>query len=105
MIGVQRGLDVHVVDHEDHQQKRDLVRSLGAAYHAGGLAKFNGRFKPDILMECSGAPSGVRDVLGRTAPGGIVCLAASPRPDMTSISTSGSSTAPWSSTTTPCSAL
>jgi threonine dehydrogenase-like Zn-dependent dehydrogenase len=74
MIGVQRGLDVHVVDHEDHQQKRDLVRSLGAAYHAGGLAKFNGRFKPDILMECSGAPSGVRDVLGRTAPGGIVCL-------------------------------
>jgi threonine dehydrogenase-like Zn-dependent dehydrogenase len=25
-------------------------------------------------MECSGAPSVVRDVLGRTAPGGIVCL-------------------------------
>jgi glucose 1-dehydrogenase len=74
MIGVQRGLDVHVGDPEDQQQKRDLVRSLGAAYHAGGLAKFNGRFKPDILMECSGAPSGVRDVLGRTAPGGIVCL-------------------------------
>ena len=74
MIGVQRGLDVHVVDHEDHQQKHDLVRSLGAAYHAGGLAKLNGRFKPDILMECSGAPSVVRDVLGRTAPGGIVCL-------------------------------
>jgi threonine dehydrogenase-like Zn-dependent dehydrogenase len=74
MIGVQRGLDVHVVDHEDHQQKRDRVRWLGAAYHAGGLAKFNGRFKPDILMECSGAPSVVRDVLGRTAPGGIVCL-------------------------------
>jgi threonine dehydrogenase-like Zn-dependent dehydrogenase len=74
MIGVQRGLDVHVVGHEDHQQKRDLVRSLGAAYHAGGLAKFNGRFKPDILMECSGAPSVVRDVLGRTAPGGIICL-------------------------------
>jgi threonine dehydrogenase-like Zn-dependent dehydrogenase len=74
MIGVQRGLDVHVVDHEDHQQKHDLVRSLGAAYHAGGLTKLNGRFKPDILMECSGAPSVVRDVLGRTAPGGIVCL-------------------------------
>ena len=25
-------------------------------------------------MECSGAPDVVRDVLGRTAPGGIVCL-------------------------------
>ena len=31
-------------------------------------------FKPDILMECSGAPSVVRDVLGRTAASGIVCL-------------------------------
>jgi threonine dehydrogenase-like Zn-dependent dehydrogenase len=30
--------------------------------------------KPDIVMECSGAPSVVRDALGRTAPGGIVCL-------------------------------
>ena len=50
------------------------MRALGAAYHADGVAKLNGRFKPDILMECSGAPSVVRDVLGRTAPGGIVCL-------------------------------
>ena len=25
-------------------------------------------------MECTGAPSVVRDALGRTAPGGIVCL-------------------------------
>ena len=39
MIGVQRGLEVNVVDHEDHQQKRDWCASLGAAYHAGGLDK------------------------------------------------------------------
>jgi threonine dehydrogenase-like Zn-dependent dehydrogenase len=25
-------------------------------------------------MECTGAPSVVRDALGRTAPGGIICL-------------------------------
>jgi threonine dehydrogenase-like Zn-dependent dehydrogenase len=74
MMGVQRGLDVHVLDHNEHQQKRDVVRSLGAAYHAGGLQNFNGHLKPDVLMECSGAPSVIRDVLGRTAPGGIVCL-------------------------------
>ena len=37
------------------------------------LENLNG-FKPDILMECSGAPSVVRDVLGRTAASGIVCL-------------------------------
>jgi glucose 1-dehydrogenase len=30
--------------------------------------------KPDIVMECSGAPSVVRDVLGSTAASGIVCL-------------------------------
>jgi threonine dehydrogenase-like Zn-dependent dehydrogenase len=33
-----------------------------------------GSLKPDIVMECSGAPSVVRAALGRTAPGGIVCL-------------------------------
>src|ERR1700692_3431454 len=74
LIGVQRGLEVHVLDHNDHQQKHNVVRSLGAAYHAGGVTKFDGHFKPDILMEGSGAPSVIRDVPGQTAPGGIVCL-------------------------------
>jgi glucose 1-dehydrogenase len=109
MIGVQRGLDVHVVDHEDHQQKHDLVRSLGAAYHAGGLAKLNGRFKPDILMECSGWSAAARRAWCATfsaarRPAASSASSASPRPAMTSTSTSGSSTAPWSSTMTPCSA-
>ncbi len=52
----------------------DHTERIGAAYHAGGLEKFDGGRKPDILMECSGAPDVVREVLGRTAPGGIVCL-------------------------------
>jgi threonine dehydrogenase-like Zn-dependent dehydrogenase len=74
MMGVQRGLDVHVLGHSDDAQRRDLVYSLGATWHVGGLETFDGSLKPDILMECSGAPDVVRDVLGRTAPGGIVCL-------------------------------
>ena len=37
------------------------------------MENLNG-FKPDILMECSGAPSVVRDALGRTAASGIICL-------------------------------
>jgi threonine dehydrogenase-like Zn-dependent dehydrogenase len=104
MIGVQRGLDVHVVDHEDHQQKHDLVRSLGAAYHAGGLAKLNGRFKPDILMECSGAPPSCVTFSAAPRPAASYASSASLHPAMTSTSMSGSSTAPWCSTTTPCSA-
>jgi glucose 1-dehydrogenase len=53
--------------------KRRLLDSLGAIYHAETLDQMKS-FKPDILMECSGAPSVVRDVLGRTAADGIVCL-------------------------------
>ncbi len=73
LMGAQRGLEVHVLDHHDHPQKRRLVRALGGIYHVDNLQNLNG-FKPDILMECTGVPSVIRDTLGRTAPGGIVCL-------------------------------
>src|ERR1700688_4945252 len=33
------------------------------------------RLQPDIVMECPGAPSVIRDCLGVTAPAGILCLA------------------------------
>jgi glucose 1-dehydrogenase len=73
LMGAQRGLEVHVLDHYDNLLKRRLLNALGAIYHAESLQNLNG-FKPDILMECSGAPSVVRDVLGRTAASGIICL-------------------------------
>jgi len=73
MIGVQRGLDVHVLDHNDRGPKRALVRGLGGTFHVGAVGDFD-TVKPDIVMECSGAPAVVRDALGCTAPGGIVCL-------------------------------
>ncbi len=73
MIGAQRGLDVHVLDHRESQEKKVLVRDLGGTFHLGTLDQFED-FKPDIIMECTGAPVVVRDALGRTAPGGIVCL-------------------------------
>ena len=72
LIGAQRGLEVHVLDHNDNLKKRELVRQLDGTYHTEDLAHL--RLKPDILMECTGAPIVVRDVLGRTAPAGIVCL-------------------------------
>jgi glucose 1-dehydrogenase len=72
LMGAQRGLEVHVLDHRDHHLKRDMVRALGAVYHVDTLA--NLRFKPDVLMECSGAPGVVNDVLGNTAASGIACL-------------------------------
>jgi glucose 1-dehydrogenase len=73
LMGAQRGLDVHVLDNRDSLEKRLIVRELGGTFHLGSLADIDD-VKPDILMECTGAPIVVRDVLGRTASGGIVCL-------------------------------
>jgi glucose 1-dehydrogenase len=72
LMGAQRGLEVHVLDHHEHRAKRVIVERLGGIYHVDTLA--NLRFKPDVLMECSGASPVVRDVLGNTAASGIVCL-------------------------------
>jgi glucose 1-dehydrogenase len=72
MMGAQRGLEVHVLDHNEDLAKREIVRQLGGIYHRETLADLE--LKPDILMECTGAASVVHDVLGRTASSGIVCL-------------------------------
>ena len=74
MMGAQRGLEVHVLDHSTQGIKPALVRDLGGTYHANGITGLDG-FEPDVVMECTGAPAVIRDVLGRTAPDGIVCLA------------------------------
>jgi glucose 1-dehydrogenase len=73
MMGAQRGLDVHVLDNRDSLEKRGIVRELGGTFHLGSLADL-GDLKPDIVMECTGAPIVVRDVLGHTASAGIACL-------------------------------
>jgi threonine dehydrogenase-like Zn-dependent dehydrogenase len=73
MMGAQRGLDVHVLDHQDTLEKRTIVREIGGKFYVGGVSDLDS-LKPDILMECTGVPSVIRDTLGATAPGGIVCL-------------------------------
>jgi threonine dehydrogenase-like Zn-dependent dehydrogenase len=69
MIGVQQGLDVHVLDRNTSGPKPDLVRALGGTYHTA----FDG-LCPDIVMECTGASSVILQVLDRVAPDGVVCL-------------------------------
>jgi threonine dehydrogenase-like Zn-dependent dehydrogenase len=73
LIGAQRGLDVHVLDHNESLEKKRIVEEIGGTFHLESLADLDG-LKPDILMECTGAPSVVRDAFGFTAAGGIVCL-------------------------------
>jgi glucose 1-dehydrogenase len=73
MMSVQRGLETHVLDHNENGPKRALAEGLGARFHVGTISDLDG-LEPDILMECTGVPSVICEVLGATAPAGIVCL-------------------------------
>lgn len=72
LLGVQRSLEVHVLNLTDDVNKSALVRDLGATFHFGSLSDVPGTF--DVVMECTGALSLPVDVIARTAADGIVCL-------------------------------
>jgi threonine dehydrogenase-like Zn-dependent dehydrogenase len=72
-LGVQRDLEVHVLDRVATGIKPALVRELGAQYHHEGLDKLG--FRPDIVIECTGVASVIVEVTNITASGSIVCLA------------------------------
>lgn len=72
LMGVQRGLEVHVLDRVTDGPKPAIVRDLGAHYTTGPL----GEVCPDadITLECTGVGQIVLDVMGCSAPGAVVCL-------------------------------
>ena len=72
MIGVQRGMDVHVIDQVASGPKPDLVKDLGATYHTGPLHQAVDA--PDVVIECTGVGSLVFDAMEHVGPGGVVCL-------------------------------
>lgn len=72
LLGVQRGLEVHVFDIVTEGLKPELVRSLGAVYHSEPLP--DSQLKADILIECTGVPDVVLDVLSCRALDAITCL-------------------------------
>lgn len=72
LLGVQRGLSVHVFDRVTAGPKPDLVRSLGAAYHHDPLP--DSGLRADVLIECTGVPEVVVDVMRNGAPDAVVCL-------------------------------
>jgi glucose 1-dehydrogenase len=70
LFGIQRGFEVHLLDHNEHGPKPRLARELGVPYHVEFPS-----FAPDLVIECTGSPALVAQALARGAPGGIVCLA------------------------------
>jgi threonine dehydrogenase-like Zn-dependent dehydrogenase len=74
MIGVQRGLDVHVLDRVTDGPKPGLVHDLGATYHTGGVEDVARAARPDVVIEATGVGTLVFDAVAETASYGIVCL-------------------------------
>ncbi|MHB8329697.1 MAG: glucose 1-dehydrogenase, partial [Acidimicrobiales bacterium] len=72
LIGVQRGIDVHVIDQVTGGPKPKLVADLGATYHTGSVQDSGDA--PDIVIECTGVGSMVFDAMEHIGPGGVVCL-------------------------------
>lgn len=72
LMGVQRGMDVHVLDQVTKGPKPELVAALGATYHTGAVQDVGDA--PDIVIECTGVGSLVFDAMEHVGPGGVVCL-------------------------------
>ncbi len=72
LLGVQRGLEVHVFDRVASGPKPDLVAALGAGYHTGRVADVCPG--PDVILECTGVPALVAEALEDLGTGGVLCL-------------------------------
>lgn len=72
MMGVQRGLEVHVFDRVTDGAKPGLVRDLGATYHTDSVT--DSGILADVLLECTGVGSLILETMTRKALNGITCL-------------------------------
>jgi len=72
LIGVQNGLDVHVLDRVTEGAKPQLVHDLGATYHSGAMSDLG--FEPDVVIECTGAGPVIVDSIRKVGAGGVICL-------------------------------
>jgi glucose 1-dehydrogenase len=73
LMGTERKLEVHVFDRHWSGHKPQMIDALGGKRHKDLDAALE-QSQPDVVMECTGAEAVIAALLGRTAPGGIVCL-------------------------------
>ena len=78
LLGVQRGLDVHVVDRVSDGPKPALVRDLGATYHTDVEEAAD---RADVVVECTGVPEVMLAVGRRVSPNSILCVTGVPAGD------------------------
>src|SRR5918911_3177498 len=73
MLGVQRGLEVHVLDQVTEGVKPQLVEDLGAAYHSSSVREVTELAAPDVVIEATGVDRLVLEAMAGTASYGITC--------------------------------
>ncbi|BDX31845.1 threonine dehydrogenase [Mycobacterium antarcticum] len=74
LLGVQQGLQTHVLDRVSDGPKPGIVAALGATYHHGDIDDVAARVNPDVVIEATGAGPVVFGSIAHTATYGIVCL-------------------------------
>ncbi len=72
LVARQLGMEVHVLDRDVGGRKPELVRALGATYHACTVAEID--FEPDVILECTGVGQVIAASISRVAASGVVCL-------------------------------
>lgn len=72
LVTTQAGLDTCVVDLVESGPKPDLVRQLGARYHAGPVGDLD--FAPDVVIECTGIGAVLRDAGAIASDGAVIAL-------------------------------
>ncbi|MGH3854594.1 MAG: glucose 1-dehydrogenase [Pseudonocardiaceae bacterium] len=72
LLGVQRGLRVHVLDRDDSGPKAQLVADLGATFHTGEVTDIG--VTPDVVIECTGHGPLVFELAEVVAPDAVICL-------------------------------
>jgi threonine dehydrogenase-like Zn-dependent dehydrogenase len=73
LLGQQRGLDVHVYDHNRSGPKPEITAALGATYHCESVEALE-KLQPDVIIECTGVPSVIATLLPQVAPDALICL-------------------------------
>ena len=88
LLARQRGYEVHVLDLATDGPKPELVRALGATYHATPVREVEP--PPDIIIEATGVSEVVFDAIATPAPTASSASRASPPAATTSRSTPAS---------------
>jgi threonine dehydrogenase-like Zn-dependent dehydrogenase len=72
LLGVQRGLEVDILNHKADETKVRLTRQLGARFIEGDIDDADRDY--DVIMECTGSGTVAMHAIEHAAPNGIVCL-------------------------------